>query len=1313
MSICIYTYNGVKFESLEKLAQYYYKSNFPLKNHNLYSTDEIVDSTLKKIKNKIVPKDEVKDSLKPSLTDIVSRPNTDLMKRLGLSIERFAPEYQEDARKAHYLKTHLEESGIKESELKDKDLKELLSYPEAKGYLSEIDSIIEAEKKSNILMMHLRNAISLGVMNMGEYRWGIEELQRGVNKSVEEGLIEEGTSEILESKLISIYQEILSIIHSHGTPMADFFIATDNDKVMQEMLGHFDVVVVDDDGHTHIYSIKSSKGGYEDWDPGKKLGTDYQLAFQRALVGQYVNISQTTLNIIPISTGDLVGGKLNPRHLHRHKVVSRSGDPKGGLQYGTGKLFLIANQIIPNVVRIDTNDERRDKIIEDLKFLMPNYEIRTTNRNIDKERIVNQIKRNGFFVDKTSEFKLELAAKADYIIVEGDLIRLKDSLNYTAEELDKKAEEIADAYIAYLEVAKNKNVIGLKNAIITAINSGNPKSLSLHDVDQAVQAQKVLVQYLNNNYRVLDAVQEMNDLGMILMQNKRNGHIVAISISANNTQTRYDKDYSYRDAEYFKVFTILNNLNKELGLEINKLQEIIVFDVDGKSYTPGDIDYMFEKYKELASSKSYGLNIGEKNFLNFAEQSEKIFEGALYSYNETDKADMQNIFKDIEGNLSNISVEELTKVIAKFEKNYQGLAEKIFNSEVDFTKPEEYLYVLLKTMLLGKYGLVPAGDSTNLRNYALKVQDFTGVISALYRADPIQYNRSGEEILGAIGGLKMVTPDRMPSKDLFQINQIIATTVGLVRQGVDKESNTIKGLTRKFYKAVGFKGFQRNVIGDFRGVFKNLWLQTNDEISAEWKTKNPYSDDHVLKEAERDYLKAILFLINKQYLNISDSEAAKIDYSSLESIEKTAGENIGKMITQRIGTGEYFRMPLIRSKSWTRHQKLFTTSKQKLGQGIQGILAETKDFVDGRELYADDLARIKKDTRKYTKLYEVYGKQSEEFIARVVTENGPVAYEIDLDDIAHRIAFEKIKKRTVDKVFPVLNAYAWWIKMNGGKANKDVSVALESIKDSIDKALLDEPIIENEFGDVVTAAGIARKITTPLMLGMRPALFLKETALGLFRGASIAMTQFFGKDQFTFQEYMSALKTVFTPSKLDSEEFNQVQAVNAFYGFANMDLNSYTHKVKTNRWPSLFTGIGPIMYSMNTMPDYFNRLSLFIAKMNHDGSYKAHSQDENGRLIYDATKDGRFAYYFAHRDANKNQFGKFIPSKTDEKYNRSRNLYLLIQEELNIERKLEGKNAFEENEDIIDKAYSEKERQSYKSFTDSIYGYYDKETAPA
>lgn len=134
------------------------------------------------------------------------------------------------------------------------------------------------------------------------------------------------------------------------------------------------------------------------------------------------------------------------------------------------------------------------------------------------------------------------------------------------------------------------------------------------------------------------------------------------------------------------------------------------------------------------------------------------------------------------------------------------------------------------------------------------------------------------------------------------------------------------------------------------------------------------------------------------------------------------------------------------------------------------------------------------------------------------------------------------------------------------------------------------------------------------------------------------------------------------------------------------------------------------MYSMNTIPDYYNRLALFLAKMIHDGSYDAHTLDEKQFLKYDPTKDKRFSYYFEKRSSYINPDPeskyKYLPSPNDLEYNKQRAAYNLLISELNAENIRLGKEIYEEG-DIVDKAYSELERASFKSFTDTVYGYYD------
>ena len=52
--------------------------------------------------------------------------------------------------------------------------------------------------------------------------------------------------------------------------------------------GTIDVLVIDSDGKAHIFDLKISKNKYNNWDSAKILKTDWQMAFYRGLLSQYI-----------------------------------------------------------------------------------------------------------------------------------------------------------------------------------------------------------------------------------------------------------------------------------------------------------------------------------------------------------------------------------------------------------------------------------------------------------------------------------------------------------------------------------------------------------------------------------------------------------------------------------------------------------------------------------------------------------------------------------------------------------------------------------------------------------------------------------------------------------------------------------------------------------------------------------------------------------------------------------------------------------------------------------------------------------------
>jgi hypothetical protein len=158
---CTYNVKGSDSLSLSGIVQLYYKSKNALVASNIYSTDtkNSVESIIFEQVNK---KDEILKLNRIALTDFIGKQNDTLLKKIGLSNMRFAPEYDEAKRILQYVKDKLKDAGNSKESLEELDLKDIKNNPnfsEATEYEKEIISVIEAENKTNKLIGAIKTAI--------------------------------------------------------------------------------------------------------------------------------------------------------------------------------------------------------------------------------------------------------------------------------------------------------------------------------------------------------------------------------------------------------------------------------------------------------------------------------------------------------------------------------------------------------------------------------------------------------------------------------------------------------------------------------------------------------------------------------------------------------------------------------------------------------------------------------------------------------------------------------------------------------------------------------------------------------------------------------------------------------------------------------------------------------------------------------------------------------------------------------------------------------------------------------------------------
>jgi len=193
---------------------------------------------------------------------------------------------------------------------------------------------------------------------------------------------------------------------------------------------------------------------------------------------------------------------------------------------------------------------------------------------------------------------------------------------------------------------------------------------------------------------------------------------------------------------------------------------------------------------------------------------------------------------------------------------------------------------------------------------------------------------------------------------------------------------------------------------------------------------------------------------------------------------------------------------------------------------------------------------------------------------------------------------------------------------------------LENLDNEIKVIIKNETPIPKELHDVSKGIGVAKRINSLIVLGMRPLQFIKEITFGQFTnysrawalkgtGQAVSAKSIFQANKYVWgKQIVGWLKSLTKESDLAS--FTMIQMLNKLYGMANEDLNNISKNNSLSR-TGIKHGFSKYMYIFSSCPDFFNRMTLFVAKMIEDGCLDAHKLDENGNLQYDITKDKRFS----------------------------------------------------------------------------------------
>jgi hypothetical protein len=208
------------------------------------------------------------------------------------------------------------------------------------------------------------------------------------------------------------------------------------------------------------------------------------MAFYRGLLAQYVDVSNLTLNIIPISIGAIhteeIGGKpvhkLLSTNFNRQKSISLLAQQKKALRPG-GMMTDMVEKLLPPLMTMKGDNELADQFNAELEILLPNYEVKTNRAEYNVDKIVEAAKISkrftifNSFKEETDEVKALTKSLEALGFKEVNNIFKYTSENASLKEKEEKFREAIKIYVEHAKKHRNNNLISLKNAVRDAFNS--------------------------------------------------------------------------------------------------------------------------------------------------------------------------------------------------------------------------------------------------------------------------------------------------------------------------------------------------------------------------------------------------------------------------------------------------------------------------------------------------------------------------------------------------------------------------------------------------------------------------------------------------------------------------------------------------------------------------------------------------------------------------------------------------------------------------------------------------------------------------
>lgn len=1062
---------------------------------------------------------------------------------------------------------------------------------------------------------------------------------------------------------------------------------------------------IDPDGTPNLTNVKVSRNYFSLWHSAKKLTAYYHLGINKqildGLLPEDINTDLSLSQILPIITPLNNDGKIN------------------------------IEAIIIDKPREQENRELSLKIQQNLQKLLPNP-IKKNNKESEELMRLNSSILGSMFGQYNFRTKLlknnaeKAAQKRIDLAIQNKASKIKYYANIEQNNIEEPntpqgQENFKKKMIDYFEKHNSDPHSAVKH-IIKQIKDKKYES---------EEFKRIFERYNNPNWELITNRSELTNAGILLFRNNLTLTIEAISLTINQLDQinnlgygttivgKFDKDSIKRsdpnvwDAsnahiEGIKVMTVLNNIPDLLhNYTINK---ILVYDIGSNNADWINTDSAIHNFGLLLNRVNKDLDI-RNNFAGYnpkikmtpkiqslkSELLEALNSPRFGNENEELKSTIINTkLEDLSNN--KLRLEWFLKLKQHLYKAHPEL-EKIRKDKIsDFSNPVIVLNFFL-SLGISYYSGINSDFDFDVPQHGIRIGDFTHILKTWVTGQAPRYDSQGNKLVGMFQGQKFNTTDALESVYMTKLHDLISIAQNKITTDYNKIKNIVTKTTREMYAEFGRSDLERVLIGNAEKFHEVFFEKDGSKISTDFKLKNPWSNNVDLDPAQKKYLKRYIYFL---YLYSKNSNKELDTFEKFEKSQELSdlleSGSISKILT----------VPLIRKQSLSRLKTLTT-------EGLWKYLGNTWDSMlnslDVRDMTGEENANeleqkigVFNAVNGFGKMYNRFDSQeSKEFRDSLINAKGVSEFEVNLDTLVLKFAFENLRESYFDEILPKIDAALEVMKFYGWQTgkSKETEEALENFFDQIKVSIFNiSPIKGKESEQFFALVRSAQKATSLMVLALRPVTAIKELIVGTIKNTSFAWSKIYGDDSFESKHLQEAYQLLLA----SKEDYFLIWELNDEYRIANRDMNQIVDKTKVDRHGINF--FSNFMYWSNTAPDYINRMALFLAKMVKDGVYSAHSLDEDGNLIYDSKKDERYSYYLSKRDVYGLKY-----TGTDNKFDTQRSLYLRKIKAFNDNIISKNEKILSES-DLLPTAYTHEERESIKTFTELAYGYYDHERSP-